>query len=109
MGGEVTDYEKGLKFVTFHGSGHMVPQFRPQAALHFLKRFVEGQELSPLMPGNNTLKELEDKGFKVAMDGWTEAATRAPYVDSDDVEAKAQAPEKGAMGLRGDKFSTVMN
>lgn len=24
FGGEVTDYEKGLKFVTFHGSGHMV-------------------------------------------------------------------------------------
>ncbi len=24
FGGEVTDYKNGLKFVTFHGSGHMV-------------------------------------------------------------------------------------
>jgi hypothetical protein len=27
-GGEVVNYEEGLSFVTFHGSGHMVPQFR---------------------------------------------------------------------------------
>jgi Serine carboxypeptidase len=27
-GGEVVNYEEGLAFVTFHGSGHMVPQFR---------------------------------------------------------------------------------
>jgi serine carboxypeptidase-like clade I len=36
FGGEVVNYEKGLSFVTIHGSGHMVPQFRPQAALHML-------------------------------------------------------------------------
>lgn len=28
MGGEVTNYEAGLSFLTIHGSGHMVPQFR---------------------------------------------------------------------------------
>ena len=50
MGGEVINYEQGLSFVTFHGSGHMVPQFVPQAALHFLKKLVQGQDLSPLMP-----------------------------------------------------------
>ena len=25
-GGEIVNYEEGLAFVTFHGSGHMVPQ-----------------------------------------------------------------------------------
>jgi serine carboxypeptidase-like clade I len=37
--GHVVNYEEGLAFVTIHGSGHMVPQFRPQAALHFWKCF----------------------------------------------------------------------
>lgn len=31
FGGEVIDYEQGLKFVTFHGSGHMVRFFSPSA------------------------------------------------------------------------------
>jgi carboxypeptidase C (cathepsin A) len=33
----VVDYSHNMSFVTVHGSGHMVPQFRPQAALHLLK------------------------------------------------------------------------
>jgi len=40
FGGEVVNYEHNLSFVTFHGSGHMVPQFRPQAALHFLSKIL---------------------------------------------------------------------
>jgi len=42
FGGEVVGYQLGLKFITFHESGHMVPQFRPQAALHFFTKFVHG-------------------------------------------------------------------
>jgi cathepsin A (carboxypeptidase C) len=103
LGGEVTDYEKGLKFVTFHGSGHMVPQFRPQAALHFLKKLVEGRDLSPLMPNNATLTSLSDTDFKVAADGWTETAMRSPYVDGD-VEDSSKAS-----GLRGDHTWSVVN
>jgi len=77
--GEVTSYEDGLAFVTFHGSGHMVPQFRPQSSLHFLKRFLyssgtPGEELSPLMPTNATLSSLGDDDFDDAMDDWTERA-----------------------------------
>ena len=77
--GEVTSYESGLSFVTFHGSGHMVPQFRPQSSLHFLKRFLyadgaEGEELSPLLPTNATLVQLDEDAFEDAMDDWTEAA-----------------------------------
>jgi carboxypeptidase C (cathepsin A) len=80
--GEVTSYEDGLAFVTFHGSGHMVPQFRPQSSLHFLKRFLyassgscgAGQELSPLLPKNATLVGLSEEDFEQAMDEWTESA-----------------------------------
>jgi serine carboxypeptidase-like clade 1 len=31
FGGEIVNYDHNLSFLTFHGSGHMVPQFRPQA------------------------------------------------------------------------------
>ena len=37
FGGHVVDYSHNLSFVTVHGSGHMVPQFRPQAALRLLQ------------------------------------------------------------------------
>ena len=36
FGGEVVDFEEGLAFVTVHRLGHMVPQFCPQALLHFI-------------------------------------------------------------------------
>lgn len=83
LGGEVTDYQSGLKFVTFHGSGHMVPQFRPQAALHFLDKFVKGEELSPLMPLNDTLTEMSDKEFSAAANAWAETAMQSPFVNKD--------------------------
>jgi cathepsin A (carboxypeptidase C) len=83
FGGEVVDYEQGLSFVTFHGSGHMVPQFRPQAALHFLNQFIEGQALSPLLPTNATLAGFSNLEFQKAIDGWTEAAMKCPYVTPD--------------------------
>ena len=40
LGGMVVNYEHNLRFVTVHGSGHMVPQFRPQSALRLLYPFV---------------------------------------------------------------------
>ncbi|KAH8057835.1 peptidase [Aureococcus anophagefferens] len=36
LGGHVVDYDHGLSFATVHGSGHMVPQFRPRASLTFI-------------------------------------------------------------------------
>jgi hypothetical protein len=51
MGGEVVNYEHGLSFVTFHGSDHMVPQFRPhKASLHMFDRLVSFKPLSPSCP-----------------------------------------------------------
>jgi len=89
FGGEVTDYAEGLKFVTFHGSGHMVPQYRPQAALHFLRKFLAGEPLAPLLPANATLAALGDHKFATAADAWTEAAMKAPFVMKCDEEEKA--------------------
>jgi len=83
FGGEVTDYHDGLKFVTFHGSGHMVPQFRPQAALHFLRKFVSGEDLSPLLPLNDTIVSFDDKAFQTAANAWTETAMQRPFVEED--------------------------
>jgi len=92
FGGEVVDYEKGLSFVTFHGSGHMVPQFRPQAALHFLQRFLQsGELLSPLMPSNETMAKLDDHEFASTMEEWTESAMKAPYVLPDLVSEQFSA------------------
>jgi len=81
LGGQVVDYEEGLKFVTFHGSGHMVPQFRPQAALHFLERFLGEDGLAPLLPNNETLAELDIIDFHKEMDDWTEVAKGSSYVN----------------------------
>mmetsp|Transcript_4896 Transcript_4896/g.10821 ORF Transcript_4896/g.10821 Transcript_4896/m.10821 type:complete len:678 (+) Transcript_4896:398-2431(+) len=79
--GEVTSYQSGLSFVTFHGSGHMVPQFKPQSSLHFVKQFLHsasnGAALSPLLPTNATLLGMSDEDFEQAMDDWTEAARDA--------------------------------
>lgn len=45
MGGFVTTYEHNFAYVTFRGSGHMVPWYRPQAALELITRFVRNEEL----------------------------------------------------------------
>jgi serine carboxypeptidase-like clade 1 len=81
FGGEIVNYDHNLTFLTFHGSGHMVPQFRPQAALHMLAKLIRRQSLSPLMPSNQTLASLSNSDFKDAMDAWTEKARGAPFVD----------------------------
>lgn len=42
MAGYITRYENNFDFLTIRGSGHMVPQDRPQVALSFLTKFLEG-------------------------------------------------------------------
>lgn len=56
----------------------MVPQFRPQAALHMIQRLVDYESLSPLMPSNASLLEYSNKEFAEAMDKWTEYAKTMP-------------------------------
>ena len=93
FGGEVTDYESGLKFVTFHGSGHMVPQFRPQAALHFLRKFVKGEALAPLIPLNKTLTDLDKFMFKKSLDSWAEKVVISPFVTVDELNIQEDKDE----------------
>jgi serine carboxypeptidase-like clade 1 len=83
FGGEIVNYEHGLSFLTFHGSGHMVPQFRPQAALHMLSKLLKKQDLSPLLPSNQTLTAMSDNDFSHTLEEWTEKAMMAPFVDID--------------------------
>lgn len=98
LGGYVVNYEGGLAFVTFHGSGHMVPGDVPPAALHFLSKFLdcgcEKNLLSPLMPTNSTLGKLTDEDFKKELNEWTEAAMACPYV-TQDIATSASELEKG--------------
>ena len=42
VGGYVTTYEKGFAFLIVKGSGHMVPEYQPRAALTMFKKFLAG-------------------------------------------------------------------
>jgi len=71
----------------------MVPQFRPQAALHMLEMLVTYKKLSPLLPSNKTLIDMDDAAFSTALDDWTEAARSEPYVCSAVAAATKQQKE----------------
>ena len=47
MGGYVTRYKENFDYLTIRGSGHMVPQFKPAAALAFLQAWVKNVEYKP--------------------------------------------------------------
>jgi len=49
LAGYVKTYEQGLSFVTVHQSGHMVPQYKPQVALHLFRSLLHNRDLSPLL------------------------------------------------------------
>jgi len=76
FGGHVVDYEHGLSFATVHGSGHMVPQFRPQAAVRLLDRLLSGKAFTPLLPSDSELAAMDDDAFDQAVDQWTDKAEK---------------------------------
>lgn len=80
FGGEIVNYENSFSFLTFHGSGHMVPQFRPISALHMVESLVHYKDLSPLLASNDTLTKMSEDDFEAYMNQWTESAQAAPYV-----------------------------
>ncbi len=47
LAGYVKNYQGNVSFVTVHSSGHMVPQFRPAAALELFRRTLANMLLSP--------------------------------------------------------------
>lgn len=49
MGGYVTRYEGGFDYLTIRGSGHMVPEYKPEAAFVFLKSFLQDQDYPHLV------------------------------------------------------------
>jgi len=53
MGGYVTRYEGQFDYLTIRGSGHMVPEYKPEAATVFLESFLKNKPYPSLnMPGN---------------------------------------------------------
>ena len=60
----------------------MVPQFRPQAALHMLHKLLEDKYLAPLLPLNATLAKMSNADFVDTMNKWTELAKGPPFVEA---------------------------
>lgn len=79
--GHVVDYENNLSFVTVHGSGHMVPQFRPQAGQLLLKKLLTGDAFAPLMPTNEKLAMMNEQQFQREMEAWVIEAQSSKYID----------------------------
>lgn len=99
FGGHVVDYSHNLSFITVHGSvsfkrlslrchhqltvrslsiimeqGHMVPQFRPQAALHMLSTVLVGGSFAPQLVPDTALAKMTDDAFDNYLDKWTTSA-----------------------------------
>lgn len=74
FGGHVVDYENGLSFVTVHGAGHMVPQFRPQAAERLLSKLLSGEPFAPKLPTDDELASMSDAEFDKQLEAWTDSA-----------------------------------
>merc|ERR1711976_99928 len=66
--GHVVNYLHNLSFVTVHGSGHMVPQFRPQAAERLLKKLLSGEEFTPLLASDAKLGKMTDSEYAKFVD-----------------------------------------
>ena len=77
LGGEIVDFEHGLSFATVHGSGHMVPQFRPRAALTLLAHLISNTSFSPRLP--QALPTMSDAEFEGAMAEWVAEAKSTKY------------------------------
>jgi cathepsin A (carboxypeptidase C) len=82
--GHVTTYTHNLQFVTVHGSGHMVPQFRPRAGAHLLRKLLTNDPFAPPLPGDAALASDSERGFEKLMDAWTMEARGERYVDGED-------------------------
>ena len=80
LGGHVVDYDHGLSFATVHGSGHMVPQFRPRASLTFIAHVLKNAPLAPPLPGDADLAAMSDDDFDAFLDTWVGDAQTAAYI-----------------------------
>jgi hypothetical protein len=68
----VVDYEHNMSFVLVHGAGHiMVPENRPQSALHLLRVVAEGRQFSPFLPSDDRIEDRSDDEFEALVGNWT--------------------------------------
>jgi len=51
MGGYVTRYTGDFDFLTIRGSGHMVPEYRPEAAYAFMRHWIRNEGFPKYSPG----------------------------------------------------------
>jgi serine carboxypeptidase-like clade 1 len=77
FGGQVVNYEHNLSFVTVHGSGHMVPQFRPQSAERLLNRLLSGRTFTPSLATDKELGAMSNSEFESFVDKWTNKAKKS--------------------------------
>jgi cathepsin A (carboxypeptidase C) len=82
FGGQVVNFEHNLSFVTVHGSGHMVPQFRPQSAERVLNRLLTGGSFAPLLAFDEALLAMSDSEFDKFVDTWTDKAKKVKHTAS---------------------------
>lgn len=50
MGGYVVTYPGDFTYLTIRGSGHMVPEYKPDVTLSFISAFVKGEEFKQYVP-----------------------------------------------------------
>ena len=63
-----------------HGSGHMVPQFRPRVGLHLLKKLLSGDAFAPPFKSDDELAAMTEGEFKKEMDAWTLRAQSGEFI-----------------------------
>ena len=79
-GGSIVEYAHGLAFATVHGSGHMVPTFRPRAALQLLQHMVANTSFAPEVPSDAKIAAMSDDAFDKWLDKWVDSAKGPGYV-----------------------------
>ena len=77
FGGHVVNYAHNLSFITVHGSGHMVPQFRPRAALKLIETLIGGGAFAAPLLDDAKLAAMTDAAFDEWLDTYTVAAKAA--------------------------------
>mmetsp|Transcript_1106 Transcript_1106/g.4425 ORF Transcript_1106/g.4425 Transcript_1106/m.4425 type:complete len:265 (-) Transcript_1106:1930-2724(-) len=70
LAGLTMDFEHDLSFATVHGSGHMVPQFRPRAALRMLAGVLANEPLAPPAATDKEILAMGDEQWEGALDKW---------------------------------------
>ncbi|KAJ8612248.1 hypothetical protein CTAYLR_002890 [Chrysophaeum taylorii] len=63
MGGYVTRYEGNFDFLTIRGSGHMVPEYKPQASFQFLAAWLANTDYLPYEPDCQTPTSLKNAQY----------------------------------------------